>query len=54
MRALPLEDFFTGPGQNVLEPGEMIVKVNIPRAAREFGQLPSTASFPGTRWTSPS
>ncbi len=29
-RDLPLEEFFTGPGQNVLAPGEVIVKVNIP------------------------
>ncbi len=29
-RDLPLEEFFTGPGQNVLGPGELIVTVNIP------------------------
>ncbi len=29
-RELALEDFFTGPGQNVLEPGELIIKINIP------------------------
>ena len=29
-RELPLERFFTGPGQNVLAPGELIVTVNVP------------------------
>lgn len=29
-RELPLEAFFTGPGQNVLAPGELIVTVNVP------------------------
>ena len=29
-RELPLEEFFTGPGQNVLAPGELISKVNVP------------------------
>lgn len=39
MRALPLEDFFTGPGQNVLEPGELIVKVNIPAQPANSGSF---------------
>ncbi len=30
VRELPLEDFFTGPGQNVLGPGELIITINIP------------------------
>ena len=29
-RDLPLEDFFTGPGQNVLGPGELIIRINVP------------------------
>ncbi len=29
-RELALEEFFTGPGQNVLAAGEIIIKVNIP------------------------
>ena len=29
-RDLPLEEFFTGPGQNVLGAGELIVPVNVP------------------------
>lgn len=29
-RELPLEQFFKGPGQNVLEPGEMVVSIQLP------------------------
>ena len=29
-RQVPAEDFCTGPGQNVLQPGEILVSVNIP------------------------
>ncbi|MBW2058047.1 MAG: xanthine dehydrogenase family protein subunit M [Deltaproteobacteria bacterium] len=31
-RSIPLEDFFTGPGQTVLETGEVMKAVRIPRA----------------------
>lgn len=29
-RTLPLEDFFTGPGQTVLEPGEIMTAISVP------------------------
>ncbi len=29
-RQIPAEDFCTGPGQNVLQPGEVLVSINIP------------------------
>ena len=29
-RQVPAEDFCTGPGQNVLQPGELLVSINIP------------------------
>ena len=29
-RQVPAEDFCTGPGQNVLQPGEILVSINIP------------------------
>lgn len=29
-RTVPIEEFFTGPGKNVLEPDEVLVKVQIP------------------------
>ena len=29
-RELPIEEFFTGPGQNVLQPGEILLQVKIP------------------------
>ena len=38
-RELVLEDFFTGPGQNVLGPGELIVKVNIPPQPANSGSF---------------
>ena len=38
-RGLPLEDFFTGPGQNVLEPGELIIKINIPPQPANSGSF---------------
>jgi carbon-monoxide dehydrogenase medium subunit len=31
-RAVPLDDFFTGPGQTVLAPGELLVAVQLPLA----------------------
>lgn len=36
-RDLPLEDFFTGPGQNVLGPGELIITVNVPAQPANSG-----------------
>jgi len=38
-RDLPLEDFFTGPGQNVLGPGELIVTVNVPAQPANSGSF---------------
>jgi carbon-monoxide dehydrogenase medium subunit len=29
-RTLPVADFFTGPGQNVLQPGEILVSIQVP------------------------
>jgi carbon-monoxide dehydrogenase medium subunit len=31
-RTLPLEDFFTGPGETVLEPGELLTAISVPPA----------------------
>lgn len=37
-RALPLEDFFAGPGQTVLKPGELLKAITVPPApAGSFG-----------------
>ena len=30
IRKIPLNDFFTGPGQNILKPGELITRIIIP------------------------
>ena len=38
-RDLPLEDFFTGPGQNVLGPGELIITINIPPQPANSGSF---------------
>ena len=38
-RDLPLEDFFTGPGQNVLGPGELIITVNVPPQPANSGSF---------------
>lgn len=38
-RTLPLEEFFTGPGQTVLKPGELLKTITVPPApARSFGK----------------
>ena len=36
-RQVPIEDFCTGPGRNVLEPGEILVSINIPAPAANSG-----------------
>ncbi|MDE2778350.1 MAG: xanthine dehydrogenase family protein subunit M [Chloroflexota bacterium] len=36
-RQVPVEDFCTGPGRNVLEPGELLVSINIPAPAANSG-----------------
>lgn len=36
-RQLAVEDFCTGPGRNVLEPGEILVSINIPTPAANSG-----------------
>lgn len=36
-RMLPLEEFFTGPGKTVLEPGQLLTEIHIPREAMESG-----------------
>jgi carbon-monoxide dehydrogenase medium subunit len=36
-RMIPLEEFFTGPGTNVLKPEEVILKVQFPMPARGSG-----------------
>ena len=36
-RSLPLEQFFTGPGKNVLQPGEILVEVTCPAPAAKSG-----------------
>lgn len=39
LRDIRLEEFFTGPGQNVLGSGELIVKVNIPPQPANSGSF---------------
>jgi CO/xanthine dehydrogenase FAD-binding subunit len=42
-RTVPLEEFFTGPGQTVLKPGELLTAITIPApAARTFGKYYKT------------
>jgi len=37
-RSVPLEEFFTGPGQTALEPGELVTAFNVPPApTKSFG-----------------
>ncbi len=36
-RTVPLEQFFTGPGKNVLQPGEILVEVTCPAPAAQSG-----------------
>ena len=36
-RTVPTEDFCTGPGRNVLEPGELLVAIQIPAPAANSG-----------------
>ena len=36
-RTLPLEQFFTGPGKNVLQPGEILVEITCPAPAPKSG-----------------
>ena len=36
-RQIPVEDFCTGPGRNVLEPGEILVSINVPAPPANSG-----------------
>ena len=36
-RTLPLDQFFTGPGKNVLQPGEILVEISCPAPAPKSG-----------------
>jgi CO/xanthine dehydrogenase FAD-binding subunit len=36
-REIPVEEFCTGPGRNVLRPGELLVSLHVPRPANNFG-----------------
>jgi carbon-monoxide dehydrogenase medium subunit len=36
-RTLPIEAFFTGPGQNVLQPGELLIQVRVPAQPANSG-----------------
>ena len=52
-RELPLEQLFKGPGKTILDPGELLVSILLPPAAR--ARRPNIcASRRGARWTSPS
>lgn len=37
MREVPVESFCTGPGRNVLQRGELLVKLTMPAPAKRFG-----------------
>ena len=37
VREVPVEDFCTGPGQNVLQPGEVLVSIHFPPPAADSG-----------------
>jgi carbon-monoxide dehydrogenase medium subunit len=41
-RTLPLEEFFTGPGQTVLEPGELLKSISVPPCSTGFGKYYKT------------
>lgn len=36
-RTIPVEEFCTGPGQNTLQPGELLVELNFPKPAANSG-----------------
>ncbi len=36
-RQVPVEDFCTGPGQNVLQPGEILISINLPAPQAHSG-----------------
>ncbi len=36
-RMVPMEDFCTGPGKNILEPGEILVSIRIPSNKKDSG-----------------
>ncbi len=36
-RVIPLEDFFLGPGETVLSPGELLIEVEVPEFSDEAG-----------------
>lgn len=38
-RTLLLEDFFTGPGQTRLAPGELVIRIDVPAPAPHTGQV---------------
>jgi len=41
-RTLPLEEFFTGPGQTVLESGELLKSISVPPCPTGFGKYYKT------------
>jgi len=36
-RELPVEEFFSGPGRNVLQPGELLVELKLPAPSQQSG-----------------
>ena len=49
---VPVEDFFTGPGCTVLEPGEIVAEIRVPGARRQAAPR-STRSTACGGWTWP-
>jgi carbon-monoxide dehydrogenase medium subunit len=38
-RNLPLEDFFQGPGKTALQPGELLIRLELPHPPAHFGSF---------------
>ncbi len=51
-REIPAREFMTGPGRTALQAGELLVEIRLP-PPRRTARMPTCASFPAMRWTSP-
>ena len=52
-RSVPVAEFCTAPGKNVLARGEMLATLEFPPRGTAQRRAPTCGSFRATRWTSP-